>query len=124
LQSESELSSNNCLQKNEDLICEFEKIFRDFKSQGLKFVMFLGLLTFDVEKADEEVQMELIDTQCNSIFKRKSVILVYQIFTLSSPGIGSQKFQNLSTKYVQCLAAHNVCEQLHERLQLTDTHLS
>jgi hypothetical protein len=51
------------------LICEFEKIFRDFKSQGLKFVVFSGLLTFDVEKADEEVHMELIDTQCNSIFK-------------------------------------------------------
>jgi hypothetical protein len=33
--------------------------------------MVMGLFTFDVEKADEEVQMELTDIQCNSIFKQK-----------------------------------------------------
>jgi hypothetical protein len=33
-------------------------------------------------------------------------MLVYQIFTLSSPGIDSQKLLNLRTKNVQWLAAH------------------
>jgi len=71
VQSESQLSINDYSQKIEDLICEFEKRFRDFKNYELKFAMFSGLFTFDVEKADEELQMELIDIQCDSIFKQK-----------------------------------------------------
>jgi hypothetical protein len=39
----------------------------------------------------------------------KSLVrLMYQVFTLSSPGIDSQKLLNLRTKYVQCLAAHSM----------------
>jgi hypothetical protein len=71
------------------MICEFEKRFHDFKNHELKFAMFSGRFTFDVEKADEELQMELINIRCDSVLKR-FVRLVYQIFTVSSPGINSQ----------------------------------
>jgi hypothetical protein len=56
--------------------------------------------------------MKLTDKglQCDSIL-RTIEMLVYQMFTLSSPGIDSQKLLNLRTKNVQWLAAH-VCEEL------------
>jgi hypothetical protein len=44
-----------------DTICEFRKRFHDFKNYELKFFTILELFTFDVEKAYEELRMELSD---------------------------------------------------------------
>jgi hypothetical protein len=93
--------------------------------------MFSGLFTFDVDNADEELQLELYDIQCDSVLKG-FVRLVYQIFTLSSPGIDSEQLLNLGTKHVQCLAAKRCATivfayenaQTHESSGLTYTYLS
>jgi hypothetical protein len=58
-------------QKREDLVCESEKVFSDFKNDELICVMFMGLFTFNVEKAGEELQVELIYVDCDTILKQK-----------------------------------------------------
>jgi hypothetical protein len=49
----------------EDLICEFEKRFCEFNKCEIKFAMFSVLFSVDVGKADEQLQIELIDIQCD-----------------------------------------------------------
>jgi hypothetical protein len=71
------------------------------KTMTLNLLYAWGLFTVNVEKADEELQMEFMYSATQ--YSVKFVRLVYQIFTLSSPGIDSQKLLNLRTKYVQCL---------------------
>jgi hypothetical protein len=71
VQSESQLSINDYIPKSEGLIHEFKKILSNFKNCELKFAMFSGLFTVDIGMTGEELQMELIGTQCDSLLKQK-----------------------------------------------------
>ncbi|KAJ8882489.1 hypothetical protein PR048_014300, partial [Dryococelus australis] len=57
-----------------ELINEFESMFEDFKTFGNDFSLFSDPVSFDVQKADSNVQMELIDIQCNTIPKYYSYL--------------------------------------------------
>jgi hypothetical protein len=94
VQSESQLSINDYSQTAEDLICEFEKRFHDFKNYELKFVMLLELFTFDVEKADE-LKVELIHIQCNAILRQKFCEVCVPNFYSFLPRDRSPKLLNL-----------------------------
>jgi hypothetical protein len=55
----------------EEFTCEFEKIFPDFKNCELQFSVFSWPFILSVGEAYEEIQMELIDIQCDSTGKQK-----------------------------------------------------
>jgi hypothetical protein len=57
-------------QNNGSLRSESEVRFQDFKLCKAKFATFILLFNFDVKKADEDVQMELGEMQCDSILKQ------------------------------------------------------
>lgn len=50
---------------------EFDHRFADFKTHRATFHIFADRFTFDVEDAPPDLQMELIDLQCNSVLKTK-----------------------------------------------------
>ncbi|KAJ8895139.1 hypothetical protein PR048_000464 [Dryococelus australis] len=54
-----------------ELIKEFESRLEDFKTSENDFSLFSDPFSFDVYKADRDVQMELIDIQCNTVLKNK-----------------------------------------------------
>lgn len=45
----------------------FERRFLDFKKSENQFNLFISPLTIDVETVDENIQMEINETQCDSI---------------------------------------------------------
>ncbi|KAJ8891567.1 hypothetical protein PR048_004095 [Dryococelus australis] len=53
-----------------ELINEFKSRFEDFKTSENDFSLFSDPFSFDVQKADSNVQMELIDIQCNTVLKK------------------------------------------------------
>lgn len=50
---------------------EFDRRFSDFKSCELQFRLFTSPLSIDIEIVDENLQMELIEIQCDSLLKQK-----------------------------------------------------
>ncbi|XP_067121590.1 general transcription factor II-I repeat domain-containing protein 2-like [Centruroides vittatus] len=50
---------------------EFGQRFSDFKSCELQFRLFTSPLSIDIETVDENLQMELIEIQCDNLLKRK-----------------------------------------------------
>jgi hypothetical protein len=121
-------------QKSEDLVCESEKVFSDFKNYELKCVMFLGLFTFDVEKAGEELQMELIYVDCDTILKQKFCEIGVPNFYSFVPRGRFQRTVEFAYKILcAMLGSMYVCKQLfslmkrnktYKRSQPMDMHLS
>ncbi|KAJ8867000.1 hypothetical protein PR048_032862 [Dryococelus australis] len=54
-----------------EIINESESRLEDFKTSENDFFFFRDPFSFDVQKADSNVQMELIDNQCNTVLKNK-----------------------------------------------------
>ncbi|XP_065672071.1 general transcription factor II-I repeat domain-containing protein 2A-like [Hydra vulgaris] len=50
---------------------DFEVRFQDFKKCEPKFPLFTSPFNFDIEKAEEDLQMELIKLQCDSVLKQQ-----------------------------------------------------
>ncbi|XP_065642369.1 general transcription factor II-I repeat domain-containing protein 2-like [Hydra vulgaris] len=50
---------------------DFEVRFQDFKKCEPKFALFTSPFNFDIEKKEEDLQMELIELQCDSVLKQQ-----------------------------------------------------
>ncbi|XP_065645391.1 general transcription factor II-I repeat domain-containing protein 2-like [Hydra vulgaris] len=50
---------------------DFEVRFQDFKKCEPKFNLFISPFNFDIEKVEEDLQMELIELQCDSVLKQQ-----------------------------------------------------
>ncbi|GFY35651.1 general transcription factor II-I repeat domain-containing protein 2 [Trichonephila clavipes] len=50
---------------------EFDRRFSDFESCESQFRLFTSPLSIDIELVDENLQMELIEVQCDSLLKQK-----------------------------------------------------
>ncbi|XP_065650666.1 general transcription factor II-I repeat domain-containing protein 2-like [Hydra vulgaris] len=50
---------------------DFEVRFQDFKKCEPKFALFTSPFNFDIEKVEEDLQMELIELQCDSVLKQQ-----------------------------------------------------
>jgi hypothetical protein len=95
--------------------------------------MFLGLFTFDVANADEELQTELIDIQYDSIFRVKFwEVIVPNIYSLL-PRDQFPKFAEFAYQICATFDSTYMYEQLfslmkrnkiQETLRLMDKHLS
>lgn len=55
----------------ESLSKEFQKRFCDFSYFEQEFILFTAPFTFDVTKADESLQMELLEMQSDSLLRAK-----------------------------------------------------
>ncbi|GFW08400.1 general transcription factor II-I repeat domain-containing protein 2 [Trichonephila clavipes] len=54
---------------------EFDRRFSDFKSCELQFRLFTSPQSIDIELVDENLQMELIEVQWDSLLKQKCMVL-------------------------------------------------
>nr|XP_014351190.1 PREDICTED: general transcription factor II-I repeat domain-containing protein 2-like [Latimeria chalumnae] len=112
---------------------EFSRRFSDFEKIEKTLELVLCPLSFDYEKAPQELQLELIDLQCDSTFKEKYNSENLDEFYAS---LSETKFPNIrkvAQKILVLFGSTYVCEQTFSllkcnksryRSQLTDQHLS
>lgn len=114
------------------LSTEFQKRFCDFSSFEDPFALFSAPFTFDVAKAEVNIQMELLEMQSDSLLRVK-------YFEVGIPDFFSyfpERFTNLrkfATRILAMFGSTYLCEQLFsfmkstktsQRTRLTDYHLS
>ncbi|GFU54709.1 general transcription factor II-I repeat domain-containing protein 2 [Trichonephila clavipes] len=69
-------------------LLEFDRIFSDFKSCELQFRLFASPLSIDIELVDENLQMESIEIQCDSLLKQKCMeVGIPDFYTFTSRSI-------------------------------------
>jgi hypothetical protein len=112
---------------------EFDTRFQDFKKCEKKFEMFTDPFNFDVEQADENLQMELIELQCDSILKQKFRDAGVPEFYSYLPKDKYPQIIQFACQICAMFGSTYLCEQLFslmkrnktpERSRLTDDHLS
>lgn len=111
---------------------DFSKRFRDFNSHEQEFALFTAPYSYDVENAPENLQMELIELQSDSILKAKyHEIGVPGFYTYLPPSY--VQIRHLASRVLSMFASTYLCEQLFSlmkatktthRSRLTDEHLS
>ena len=94
-----------------NLSTAFEKRFQELKKYEISFEIFTSPFDVDVNKSPAELQMELIDLQCNKelqhIFEKRSKVEFFQKF------ITEEKFPNLrmhALKLVSAFGSTYICE--------------
>ena len=115
-----------------NLHTEFERRFQDFLALEKQFVLFATPLLVDVETVSEDLQMELMELQCDNLLKQKYAEVGIPEFYKFLP---SDKFPKLCAFALRILAMFGstyVCEQFFStmkvnksaiRSRLTDEHL-
>lgn len=114
-----------------ELKTEFQDRFLDFQSSAEDFELFMAPFSYNVTKADPNLQMELIELQCSTVLKQKYNEIGIPEFYNILP----ENFTNLKT-FVSKILTHfgstYLCEQLfsimnnnknEKRTSLTNTHL-
>lgn len=112
---------------------EFDRRFSDFKSCELQFRCFTSPLSIDIEIVDENLQMELIEIQCDSLLKQKCMEVGIPDFYTYLSVDRFPKMLSFVTRILAMFGSTYLCEQLFslmknnrnpERSRLTDQHLS
>ena len=115
-----------------NLHTEFEPRFQDFLALEKQFVLFATPLLVDVETVSEDLQMEFMELQCDTLLKQKYADVGIPEFYKFLP---SDKFPKLCAFALRILAMFGstyVCEQFFStmkvnksaiRSRLTDEHL-
>uniref|UniRef100_A0AAZ3S7J0 SPIN-DOC-like zinc-finger domain-containing protein n=1 Tax=Oncorhynchus tshawytscha TaxID=74940 RepID=A0AAZ3S7J0_ONCTS len=115
-------------EKHSVLAAEFSRRFADFDAQKCKFELLSNPFAVDVENAPTNIQMELIELQCNDTLKSKYDAVGAAQFPRFIPDTMPQ----LRTQAAQMLSMFGstyLCEQLFssmkmtKRSRLTDEHL-
>ncbi|XP_058846468.1 general transcription factor II-I repeat domain-containing protein 2A-like [Acipenser ruthenus] len=116
-----------------DLHGEFSRRFSDFEKIEKTLELVSCPLSFDYEKAPEELQLELIELQCDSTVKEKYHSQTLDKFYASLNETKFPNIRNVAQKILVLFASTYVCEQTFSllnfnksryRSQLTDQHLS
>ncbi|XP_065651133.1 general transcription factor II-I repeat domain-containing protein 2B-like [Hydra vulgaris] len=112
---------------------DFEVRFQDFKKCEPKFALFTSPFNFDIEKVEEDLQMELIELQCDSVLKQQFTdVGVPKFYSFLPPHQFSKMIQFAcqicamfgSTYLREQLFSHMKRNKTPERSRLTDEHLS
>jgi len=111
---------------------EFKERFLDFSSFEEHFALFSAPFTFDVAKAEEDLQMDLLEIQSDSTLRAKYLeVGIPGFFSYLSERFTN--FRRFATRIMAMFGSTYVCEQLFsfmkstktcQRTTLTDEHLS
>jgi len=115
-----------------ELLQQFDTRFKDFKALEIQFNIFSTPFSVDVESVDEDIQMELVELQCDTILKQKYSDVGIPEFYLY---LQQDRFPNLHSQALRIIAMFGstyLCEQFFSlmkfnksstRTKLTDEHL-
>ncbi|XP_031693441.1 general transcription factor II-I repeat domain-containing protein 2-like [Oncorhynchus kisutch] len=102
------------------LAAEFSRRFADFDAQKCKFELLSNPFAVDVENAPTNIQMELIELQCNDTLKSK----YDAVGTAQFPRFIPDTMAQLRTQAAQMLSMFGstyLCEQLFSSMKMTKT---
>ncbi|XP_015974818.2 general transcription factor II-I repeat domain-containing protein 2-like [Rousettus aegyptiacus] len=103
-----------------ELKIEFQKRFFDFKHYENELRLFSSPFSINIERVCEELQMEVIELQCNTILKTKyndiGIPEFYKYLNKSYP-----RYRNHCAKILSMFGSTYVCEQLFSVMKLSKT---
>ncbi|XP_065645479.1 general transcription factor II-I repeat domain-containing protein 2-like [Hydra vulgaris] len=100
---------------------DFEVRFQDFENCESKFALFTSPFNFDIEKVEEDLQIELIELQCDSVLKQQLTDLgVPKFYLFLQP---HQFFKMIKFAFQICamLGSTYLCEQLFSHMKRNKT---
>ncbi|XP_030182060.1 general transcription factor II-I repeat domain-containing protein 2-like isoform X3 [Lynx canadensis] len=111
LVSENERDGLNYIPRIKELKTEFQKRFSDFKLYESELTLFSSPFSVNINNVSEELQMEVIELQCNTILKTKYDCVGIPEF-YKHLGNGYPKYKNHCAKILSMFGSTYVCEQL------------
>lgn len=125
-----------CLKEYRDLLSnllqQFDVRFEDFKILEPQFQLFSTPFAVEVDNVAEELQMELVELQCDTILKQKYVELGIPEFYTFLPRDRFPRLHSATARILAMFGSTYVCEQFFSsmkinksvlRSRLTDEHL-
>ncbi|XP_037671335.1 general transcription factor II-I repeat domain-containing protein 2B isoform X2 [Choloepus didactylus] len=118
--SRNESDGLNYIPKIAELKTEFQKRLSDFKLYESDLTLFSSPFSMKIESVHEELQMEVIDLQCNTVLKTKydkvGIPEFYKYLWSSYP-----KYKNHCAKILSMFGSTYICEQLFSIMKLSKT---
>lgn len=118
--SRNESDGLNYIPKIVELKTEFQKRFSDFKLYENELTLFSSPFSINIDSVNEELQMEVIELQCNTVLKTKyddvGIPEFYKYLGSSYP-----KYKNHCAKILSMFGSTYVCEQLFSVMKLNKT---
>ncbi|KAL6087635.1 hypothetical protein STEG23_035379, partial [Scotinomys teguina] len=116
--SQSESDGLNYIPKIVELKAEFQKRLSDFKAWENELTLFSSPFSARIDSVPEELQMEVIDLQCNTVLRTKydkvGVPDFYKHLWSSYP-----KYRSHCAKMLSMFSSTHICEQLFSILKLS-----
>ncbi|XP_023371491.1 general transcription factor II-I repeat domain-containing protein 2B isoform X2 [Otolemur garnettii] len=118
--SRNESDSLNYIPKIVELKTEFQKRLSDFKLYESELTLFSSPFAIKIDSVHEELQMEVIDLQCNTVLKTKydkvGIPEFYKYLWSSYP-----KYRHHCAKILSMFGSTYICEQLFSIMKLSKT---
>ncbi|XP_049748425.1 general transcription factor II-I repeat domain-containing protein 2B-like isoform X1 [Elephas maximus indicus] len=103
-----------------ELKTEFQKRFFDFKHYENELTLFSSPFSINIDSVSEELQMEVIELQCNTVLKTKyddlGIPEFYKYLGKSYP-----QYRNHCAKILSMFGSTYLCEQLFSVMKLSKT---
>ncbi|XP_012597643.2 general transcription factor II-I repeat domain-containing protein 2B isoform X1 [Microcebus murinus] len=118
--SKNESDGLNYIPKIVELKTEFQKRLSDFKLYESELTLFSSPFSVKIDSVHEDLQMEVIDLQCNTVLKTKydkvGIPEFYKYLWSSYP-----KYRNHCAKILSMFGSTYICEQLFSIMKLSKT---
>lgn len=111
---------------------QFNSCFTDFFKNEMSLNLFTRTFSVSIEDVPEEIQLELIELQCNSTLKHKFNVGLLEFYSKYIPISDFPKIRNHVLKMTSLFGTTYICEQLFSRTRnvklktrtrITDLHL-
>nr|KAF6336872.1 hypothetical protein mMyoMyo1_012078 [Myotis myotis] len=120
LVSENESDGLNYIPKIKELKTEFQKRFSDFKLYENELILFSSPFSININNVNEELQMEVIELQHNTILKTKyDDVGIPEFFKYL--GNSYPKYKNHCAKILSMFGSTYICEQLFSVMTQNNT---
>nr|XP_044999566.1 general transcription factor II-I repeat domain-containing protein 2B isoform X1 [Jaculus jaculus]XP_044999567.1 general transcription factor II-I repeat domain-containing protein 2B isoform X1 [Jaculus jaculus] len=118
--SRNESDSLKYIPKIVALKAEFQKRFSDFEEYERELALFSSPFSTKIESVREELQMEVIDLQCNTVLKTKfdkvGIPDFYKCLWRSYP-----RYRSHCARILSMFGSTHICEQLFSIMKLSKT---
>ncbi|XP_058141943.1 general transcription factor II-I repeat domain-containing protein 2B isoform X2 [Dasypus novemcinctus] len=118
--SRNESDGLNYIPKIAELKTEFQKRLSDFKLYESDLTLFSSPFSMKIDHVHEDLQMEVIDLQCNTVLKTKydevGIPEFYKYLWSSYP-----RYKNHCAKILSMFGSTYICEQLFSIMKLSKT---